>query len=565
MTSRVYERLPEALLAGAVIFGPLAFGAVEPWSQAILSILISAALFSCAIFRHPDYRNPIYWTVIPCVFLILLLGLIQRFNPRSILGPATWLPMTASAYATTWALWTWGMYIALLWCAAQVFDRVSAIRRLMGILFALGVSVSFIGIIQMTQAKQLIYGFRSAEGFEPFGPYYNRDHAASLLIMTIFCGIGVLWDRFILRGQARDKADIFTFVAIQGLFVFGIGVTAVGVFYTQSRGALASLLLVSLVLGIFASWPNKFRFVWLGLGGAVIYSAIMRAPMAIRLTRYHFESAFDFRFTLYRGALDVVGDFPWFGAGLGAFKQAYHPYQSAKITGIVEHAHNDWLELLVQVGLPALLVYIGGIALYLRSRVRELAAPDERSSLGLTCGIGAAAVAFLIHGLGDFNFQIPANAVVFFVVLAAGAGVVRKRSSDMPRAAHSPQISMAIALTSSLMAAVSVRPAVASWFDIRSKGANPSSRIFHLSEVIKFDNNPKYHYELALLLAAQTQPQSAERTEVLRRALSHSEASIQLDSANPFFYALHGNILRQLGRVADGNDLSGTVRSVKSK
>lgn len=561
MTWRVPERLPEALLTGAVVFAPLAFGSVEPWSLAILSISVSAALFSCALVHLPDYRNPIYRTVIPCVLAILLIGLVQRFNPRSILEPASLLPTTASAYATTRALWIWGTYFAVLWCAAQVFDRVAAMRRLVNTLFALGIAVSLIGIIQMTQASQLIYGFRAAEGFEPFGPYYNRDHAGSLLIMAIFCGIGVLWDRFIQRREVRDRTDVFNFAAVQGLIVFGIGVIAVGVFYTQSRGALASLLVVSLALGIIGSWPKKIRFVWLGLGAAVIFSAISRAPVAIRLTRYHFEKAFDFRFSLYRAGLDVLSDFPSLGTGLGAFQQAYYPYQSTKITGLVEHAHNDWLELLVQVGLPALAVCIVGVALFLRSRGKMLVSPDRRASLGLTCGTGAAAVAFLLHGLGDFSFQIPANAVVFFVLLAAGSGATGRDKTEVSRTAFPSHVNMAIALAATLLAVFSARPAVASWYDLRSKGNNSSSRVWHLSKVITYDDNPKYRYELALLLAAQAHPQSSERTDILRIALAHSEAALRSDSANPRYSALQGDILRQLGRVADGNELSGTVRS----
>ena len=54
MKLRIPSYVPEGLLLFAVIFGPLAFGAVEPWSKAILEV---ASLATFKIKRLPRFSR----------------------------------------------------------------------------------------------------------------------------------------------------------------------------------------------------------------------------------------------------------------------------------------------------------------------------------------------------------------------------------------------------------------------------------------------------------------------------------------------------------------------------
>jgi hypothetical protein len=73
--------------------------------------------------------------------------------------------------------------------------------------------------------------------------------------------------------------------------------------------------------------------------------------------------------------------------------------------GWYREAHSDYLQLLVEVGLPGLLIVLAGIT-------RLLIAVREDQFLT------AALLGVLLHELVDFDLQVPAVAVLFAVVAA---------------------------------------------------------------------------------------------------------------------------------------------------
>lgn len=555
MTWRIPDRVPEVFLIGAVVFGPLAFGAVEPWSRSLLTLLVCATLLCCGLRGLPDFSQSMYRTLLPSVLLLILLGLAQRLNPRSVFDPALPIPGTVSGSATGKALWVWATYAALLWCAPQALVGLASVRRMLATVFCLGCVVAMVGLIQLAQNRLLIYGLRPVPyGYEPFGPYYNRDHAASMLVMSAFCGGGLLWDGFI-NYERRRWAGIFDFAAAQLVIAFGILINLAGALCTQSRGALASLVITGSTLGFVAAWSRKQRLVWLGLVVAGTLLLAYFSPVATRLTSSYLTTSASIRASLYQAGLELFGDFPWLGSGLGAFQQAYYLYQPASITGLVEHVHSDWLELLLEAGVLGSLVFGSGLLLFFRSVVLRLGRPAEGSIRGLSWGAGASIMAFLIHTLVDFSFQIPANAVLFFVLLAvlgalAEEGSCRRRDSAPGFATRAAIASIALLLT-----AFSIPPAVASWYHLRTKGEVSTRRIEDLLAASAWDPVLRYQQELAKVQSALAPHDLEKRLAMLRKALAHSEAALRIDPANPWSRQVHGNLLWQLGRVADGKRL----------
>lgn len=560
MTWRIPNLLPEIFLTGAILFGPLAFGAVEPWSLAALSMLIFATLFFCALRGLPDLSLPIYRTLLPAVLILLLIGLIQSFNPRSILGPATLMPFTVSAYATSRALMLWAMYAAVIWCVPQVFTDLSSVRRLMAVVFGLGCVIAIIGIIQMSQNRLMIYGLRAVPyGYEPFGPYYNRDHAASMLSMAAFCGVGLFWDGFFGDENKRERANAFNFAAVQSMMLFGIGIILIGVLCTVSRGALGAVLIAGFILGVAALRSAKHRFGWFGLAVTCVVIAIVSSPIATRLTGSYIEASAAFRISIYRASLELFHDFAWFGSGLGAFQQAYYPYQPKAIEGVVEHAHSDWLEILLQVGILGLSAYLLGLGRFLFRIVSTLLNPSRHSVLGLSCGVGAAVLAFLLHGLIDFSFQIPANAVLFFMLLAV-AGVLANvggSSVKLRLSAHQGKARSAVAVIALALFVISSRPAVAFWFAQSAKNEPATARAKSLVKAIEWDANPRYYDDLSRLQSALASELPESRRERILQAVAESEYALQIDPANPRFRDRVGYLLDSLGRNGDARSLAG--------
>jgi O-antigen ligase len=115
---------------------------------------------------------------------------------------------------------------------------------------------------------------------------------------------------------------------------------------------------------------------------------------------------------------------------LGTFASVYPVYATVKFEGMVlVHAHNDYLEYLSELGLVGFL-WLAGVVLYIAldsfltwSKRRN---PEIK---GLAMGGIISVFIILIHSLTDFNLHIPANTLLFSVVLALTYTTVYHRKS----------------------------------------------------------------------------------------------------------------------------------------
>ena len=111
------------------------------------------------------------------------------------------------------------------------------------------------------------------------------------------------------------------------------------------------------------------------------------------------------------------------GSGPGSFAAVYPQFQPSGLGASVEHAHNDYVQLLMEfgvlsvalAGLAAWLISRQALSLYRRLRV---AGPEQSAvRLQLCCGLGL--LALLLHSWVDFNLRIPANAMLAACLLGA--------------------------------------------------------------------------------------------------------------------------------------------------
>ena len=132
----------------------------------------------------------------------------------------------------------------------------------------------------------------------------------------------------------------------------------------------------------------------------------------------------------------IVEFFP-LGAGLGSYAIAFQRFQTPNLLGFVEYAHNDYLQLLFELGalgavvlvLLLLAAVLSGRTLW-RFRVR-----GERLSPALACYLGA--FAFAIHAWFDFPAHIPAIAILATLLFTASTNLAlvdvgRKKPGPVP-------------------------------------------------------------------------------------------------------------------------------------
>ena len=131
----------------------------------------------------------------------------------------------------------------------------------------------------------------------------------------------------------------------------------------------------------------------------------------------------------WKDSVTAFKDFPVTGTGMGTFGNIYPTYQSKSFGRRLTHAHNDYLEFLVNGGIVGFLLFFGiPVTIILKSYkvvVKRREAYSIYIAIGSICGI----FAIMLHSMTDFNLQIGANGLyVFFLCgLAVSASHTRLR------------------------------------------------------------------------------------------------------------------------------------------
>lgn len=467
--SSVPPFVSEGVLLFAVFFGPLAFGATEPWSLAILESAIFLMLFLVALSGSPDLRQPLYRTALPAILGIILIALFQAMLPSEGSAPAPLLPFTASASGTRRALLLWCSYAALIWCAPQILSDRAALRRFAWALLILGAVVAFVGILQRGQGNSAYYGLRVIRHGNPFGPYTNYNHAASLLSMAALMGGGIFLSRLPEFAKGTGVGRTSDLAAAQAVTLFLIALVVAGVVMTESRGGRHSLFIAACIGALGGvRWRDGRRTLWISI--AILLLASLGYAVSVwanpHLVGWGFKkpvTSMLYRFSMYRSGARMFMDFPVFGVGLGALKDVFPFYQEKIVVGVVEHVHSDWLELLVETGLVGFGILFAGVGAYAFRILDAWRAERPARSRWLMGGGIAAAAAFLLHNTIEFSFQIPANAITFLAILAwTGSAASEPNGGPMKPAAAPPvPLRYSLCAVALLLALLSARPAVA--------------------------------------------------------------------------------------------------------
>jgi O-antigen ligase len=126
------------------------------------------------------------------------------------------------------------------------------------------------------------------------------------------------------------------------------------------------------------------------------------------------------RLAIVRSGVPIVDESPWVGVGPGNFIYAVTKYRPAELDrpdaamlhGFVNYAHNDYLQVASETGIPSALLFIGFWILV-------LVLPARHQPSWLALGAKAGIFALLFHGLMDGNLTVN-HASAFLAFCTAG-------------------------------------------------------------------------------------------------------------------------------------------------
>ncbi|MBI5210972.1 MAG: O-antigen ligase family protein [Elusimicrobia bacterium] len=557
----------EALLIAVSALGPLAFGCVERWSLAALQTALLGMFLWGWLQRPAEASPPARGLLLAPALAVILIGGLQWLHAVPIDAPRLWsaLPFTASSYETGNALVLWWSYAALLWCAPAVLSRPDAKERYAWALLLAAAVFASIGVIQLHAGNKLVFGFREVTyGRSPFGPYYNTGHAASLLATVLPLGLGLFGSRmarrrsFLERGMRPSE-----FAASQATLLLLVAAIGYGLLSARNRGAMLALAASACVTAFWGC-----RFLRSRPAAASLRLTLVLAPLALAVfIRRHpastgfregfKENSVAFRAAMYRGSLKLIADYPLWGVGLGAVSSAFPPYKERIVDGVVDHVHSDWLEFPMQTGLAGLAAIAAGFLLLAR-RFWARTRPGSREDLRLEAGALAGAACFLAHAMVEFNFQTPANAVVFLALLAwlgtdaAEPGAdPESRQPQHPSRGRPPAVKWLPALVALALMLRACVPVIAHGFIWRSKGLPTERQIALLKQAYRLDPNPQTAFRIGYLHLRGRPANGGQREPWLRHGLAMVRRALLADPVNPYLNKMEGSFLISLNRKMD--------------
>lgn len=403
---RVLDDLLTVGLCLLLIFGVLAFGAVEEWAvfilqagtAALLLLWAGKQLLAGAVELHGTPLFP------PMALLILLVA-------------AQWLLGTSAyAYTTRSESLRFCAYVGLLFLAAQVFQGQRAIRIFALSLAAFGFLVAVFAVIQDAIPNGKFYWLREAKiSGLMYGPYVNHNHYAGLMELLLPLPLVLALTRC-FHGAQRV------------LLGFAAVFMGTSIFLAHSRAGMAALAAQIALLGIFLAFRSRHRRAALQVGAAFLLILVLLLFLGSGRVAEQVRQLGAIRGDLEAGRWVIAGDCvrmilarPLAGWGLGAFPVVYPSFRSFYTNEFVNHAHNDYLEFAVETGLPGLAAIVWFLVALYRAGLRraEHWHSDFSAAARLAALAGCAGLA--VHSMLDFNLHIPANAALFFVLCAVAS------------------------------------------------------------------------------------------------------------------------------------------------
>lgn len=382
-----------------LMYGPLAFGAVEPWSVAILEGAACLLFLAWGAGQASQPAAEIHTSP-----LFLPMGAFAAVVAGQLMFHLTRYPHETWVQAERY-----GAYAFLAFVAAQSLRNDRALRRFLLAMTVFGAAVAMFAIVQYLTSNGALYWVRvPREGGNIFGPYVNRNHYAGL--MELLTGIPLVLC-FSRRFSASQR----------GLLVLAAILMAGSVLLSGSRAGSASLVAQVVLVAVFGAIERKrAASVWMAglvfVGAVALLFWVQGSDVLERFTAVHVRNE------LTSGRLAIAGDslrmwreHPVWGFGLGNFAGFYPQYRSFYTDLFVNELHNDYLQLLVETGVLGFAAGMWFVLTLIRGGVKVFRGPrDEGRWLRLAAMTGCTGL--LAHSLADFNLQIPANAALFYVL-----------------------------------------------------------------------------------------------------------------------------------------------------
>ena len=389
-------------LCAILIFTPLARGSVQGWAVTTIHMITLVALTGFLVQKswNRDWKwinTPLDKPILALLILCLVSSAFSMHHRTSL-----------------WSTILLINYVVIFYLTIYTITTRIHLRRLIYLIIGVAIFLSVFGLFKRFgvnpfpwwEYSELKYplSFLSAT-------YGNHNHLAGYLEMAIPLTLGLFLTGY--RGGKLSLVIFLTFIMLIALVL------------SLSRGGWISAFVGLVFMAICLLTSRYFKrkgFLIALIGGSVALIIIILAssPVIERIQTVMEkgeESSLHSRLVVWNGVVEMIEDHSLLGTGPGTFAIVFTQYQPSGLQSRYYMAHNDYLHFTSEVGVFLIPIIIWMIIAFYRKGFRKLKNPS-RLVRGTTLGAMSGVTAILIHSIVDFNLHIPANALLFTILVA---------------------------------------------------------------------------------------------------------------------------------------------------
>lgn len=382
-------------------------------------LLILAGLIAALTILHLVPLPPALWQALPGRAIVTELDAALEFD-------AMWRPLSLAPDATWNALFFLAAPMAVLLLALGLSqqDRL----RLVYVIVALGALSALFGLIQVVGIPISLYPSPAPNA----GLFANRNHQGALLAamlpMLMVCAHAGNLVRF-APNLARLGSAALAVVLIPLIIITG----------SRAGMLIAVVAILSLpLLRIGLSQPQqqrrRRRMLPLILGGVLLVALVGLVVVTSRDVAIARMGTIgeDIRYPVWVSVVEATRNYlPW-GSGIGSYVPVYQIHEPAALLRPTysNHAHNDWLEVVLVAGVPGMLLLLMATVLFLFAVRRQSAGSGLE---GIIARLGLITIfLFALASMADYPLRTPiaASILVIAATWALPARTMRDKSEQ---------------------------------------------------------------------------------------------------------------------------------------
>ena len=440
-----FDRAIEWLLVGLLAFMPLAFGAVEAWSEMVVIALggTMAVCLALKLVLEPESRLIWSWAYVPIGLFLVIVVLQLVPLPAAWVGsisPATAslktkllsdLPVATNGLKTM----TVSFYplatrhdLRLLLVAAVVFVVVLNVTRHPGqvkrLLAAVAIIGGFIALLALAQDLfgngKIYWTVPAVNDKDHSGTFICHSHYGQFMNLSIGAALGLL---LVKLHEAFRHGPVTVASVVERLGQRKLGVVwwlaamivvgAATIFVSLTRGGMVSFLIALAFSTVVLTSLRPLRgrgwiMTGLALGAFICVLYIGFDAVYERLATLQEQNQYKGRWQIVKDLSVSFTRFPVVGTGLGTHEVVYPMFDRSTSSRLAAHAENEYAQLAEETGVLGLGLLLVFFAIVWRGYVycvRHLRLPVRAAAVGLGFGL----LAVLVHSLSDFGQHLPAN------------------------------------------------------------------------------------------------------------------------------------------------------------